>query len=352
MSSSDLAAVINVIVVGSTVLLTLTLTVAQSRRGRGNATVHDLMEAAFLIGGPGRAVDTALTALHADGRLSVGGPGIVVVRSRTARDTVERTVLHEYDSAPHGALHCLRYAAMRNPAVQEVGDGLAARGLLLVPRETRNWRRWGLVQGVGCLIALPPAIALTFVYQATGSRYAFFRETPFVLRVLPALAVGAVVGFLMAAVARRRVTAAGRQALRAYRTDPANLITPAQLVAVGGIRALPDAELRDQLRAALRQRPDPPRPPSSNAPYQPLAALWCAGTVPGGGAGASCGGSSTGGGGSGCSGGSGGTCSSSSCGGSGGGGSSCGGGSGGGGSSCGGGGGGGGCGGGGGGSSS
>lgn len=123
------------------------LTVATQRaRLRGDDTaayVHDLSEAAFLSGGPARVVDTALTRMHADGRLAVGGPGIVAVQRDEARDAVERAVLQELAGAPSGALHTLREAVMRHPAVQEIGDGLAARGLLVAPGESRTRRSWG-----------------------------------------------------------------------------------------------------------------------------------------------------------------------------------------------------------------
>ncbi|MFI5805854.1 TIGR04222 domain-containing membrane protein [Streptomyces sp. NPDC051561] len=328
----------------SSIILLVTLSRSRSRLSGGRpAAVHDVMEAAFLAGGPGRVVDTALTALHTDGRLAVGGPGIVVVRYRTARDPVERAVLQECDAAPNGALHQLRYAVMRHPAVQEVGDGLAARGLLLPPGGARGWRRWGLVQAVVCLTVLPVLVFVTFALQtAAGSPSDFLERIPFALGTIPALLGGAAAGFVVAAQANHRVSVAGRNALLAHRTDPSVAGSPEQQVAVNGIRSLTDPDLRDQLRIALRQRPDLVHTSSSSQAAPVLVpVMWCAGSVPGGGAGTACGASSScgsggcsGGGGGGC--GSGGGCggsSGSSCGGSssgsscgGGGGSSCGGG--------------------------
>ncbi|WP_433545197.1 TIGR04222 domain-containing membrane protein [Streptomyces sp. CA-294286] len=352
MSSGALSFVVNVGVCASAVLLVLTLALARRRR-RGDAALHDVLEAAFLSGGPGRAVDTALVAMHADGRIGIGGPGIVVVRSRRAHDTVERAVLQEYDAAPSGALHSLRHAVMRHPAVQEIGDSLAARGLLVTPRETRVWRRWGLVQGFVCLLGLPLSLIATFFFVFDTAWGVFgtdeypdgvfgtdeypdagSSDSVFVLRVLPVLLMGVVTGFAVAHRARRRVTATGRTALRAYRTDPAHLVTAAQQVAVGGVRVLGDEEMRDRFRAAIRRRPAPvpsargSRTSSSDVPPAFVPVVWCAGTVPGGGR-ASCGS------GSGCGGGSGSTCYSTACGSGGGGcgssgGTSCGGG----GSSC------------------
>ncbi|MFH9617374.1 TIGR04222 domain-containing membrane protein [Streptomyces pratensis] len=287
--------------------------------------VLDLCEVAFLGGGPARVVDTALTRMHTDGRLTIGGPGIVAVRRAEARDAVERAVLQELAAAPSGSLSTLRAAVMRHPAVQEIGDGLAARGLLIAPDESRGRRRWGLVLGNGSLIGLPVSIALTVAQYVLLDEFADV-PVPFLVKMLPAILVGTVVGFSTAG-AKARITRAGRQVADNYRTADAHVADPAHLVAAHGLRALPDPVLQGQLADAARQQPS--QLSSSRSTPSPVAAnafipvLWCAGTSPGSG---SCG-SSTGGGGDS---GPGSTCSSgSSCGSSGG--SSC---SSGGGSSC------------------
>ncbi|GGR84201.1 MULTISPECIES: TIGR04222 domain-containing membrane protein [Streptomyces] len=332
-------------VVVSSVLLVVKAVVERSRRpspGPGVA-LHDLYEVAFLNGGPARVVDTALTALHADGRLAVGGPGIVAVQRAQANDPVERAVLQELAAAPNGALHVLREAVMRHPAVQEVGDGLAARGLLVPPHRLRPLRRWGLTQGIVCLIAVPLSMLLTFVQFATDDSLDF--SVPFIMKMLPAIVIGSFTGLIVANSAAGRLTASGRHAAQSFRAAYAHVVTPAHLVATLGLRALPDPVLQAQLTAAARlsapRRRSSARVGGSTATGVTavgVATVWCAASGPGG---SSCGGSTGGGSGSGCGGGSG--CSSGSgCGG--GGGSSCGSS---GGSSCGGGGGGGGCGGGG-----
>ncbi|MFE6701157.1 TIGR04222 domain-containing membrane protein [Streptomyces sp. NPDC057718] len=332
-------------VVVSSVLLVVKAVVERSRRpspGSG-VTLHDLYEVAFLNGGPARVVDTALTALHADGRLVVGGPGIVAVQRAQANDPVERAVLQELAAAPNGALHSLREAVMRHPAVQEVGDGLAARGLLVPPHRLRPLRRWGLTQGIACMIALPLSLLLTFVQFATDDSLDF--SVPFIMKMLPAIVIGSFTGLIVANSSAGRLTASGRHAAQTFRAAYAHVVTPAHLVATLGLRALPDPVFQAQLMAAARL--SAPRRRSSSyvagstatgVTAVGVATVWCAASGPGG---SSCGGSTGGGSGSSCGGGSG--CSSGSgCGG--GGGSSCGGS---GGSSCGGGGGGGGCGGGG-----
>ncbi len=252
---------------------------------------------------------------------------------------MERAVLQEHAAAPSGALHTLRDAAMRHPAVQEVGDGLAARGLLVPPDATAKWRRWGLFQGLGCLLAVPVSFAVTAA-QVVAESDPFDGSLPFVIKVFPALFVGFPTGMICAGVARTRITKAGRRAAEQYRAGHAGAVGPAGLVAMFGLRALPDPVLRAQLVTAARMRATTGRRPvspshssshsSSHSDGHFVATAWCAGSgrtesgcgsssgTPGhggcgGGSGSGCGGNS----GSGCGGGS-------SCGGSG---SSCGGGS-------------------------
>ncbi|MFC8228640.1 TIGR04222 domain-containing membrane protein [Streptomyces sp. NPDC057287] len=331
------------------VAVSCTLLVVATRRAglRGSGTaayVHDLSEEAFLSGGPARVVDAALARMHADGQLSIGGPGIVVVLRAEPRDAVERVVLQELSAAPNGALHTLRESVMRHPAVQEIGDGLAARGLLVAPGESRARRIWGLVLGIGCIVGFPVGIALTIAQYALQEGYADI-PFPFVLKVLPAIVAGSVVGLGTAAAARARLTKEGRRAADSYRLASAHVTDPGHLVATQGLGALPDPELQGQLAAAARQRPSGRRPSVTASTASPAAAtafvpvVWCAAAGPGGG---SCGGSTGGGGhsgsgstcssgsscgssGSSCGSGGGSSCSSgSSCGGGGGGGSSCG----------------------------
>ncbi|MGW0857901.1 TIGR04222 domain-containing membrane protein [Streptomyces sp. NPDC002690] len=326
--------------------------------GPGAQVQHD-HEAAFLNGGPARVVDTALTALHTDGRIVIGGPGIISVVRAQPRDPVERAVFHELALAPNGALHILRPAVMRHPAVQEIGDGLAARGLLARPEEMRTRRRWAGIQGLACLVLFPVSMVATFVqYGALDGAAAM--PFPFVVKMLPAILFGGVCALVGLVNARARITKAGQAATRAYRTARTGWGgTPAQLVAAFGLRSLVDTALRDQLTAAARYGASPFRGGPSSVRHDRAAdscgagvamvpVVWCAGAGPGGGcgsgSGSSCGagsGSSCGGGGSSSCGGSGSSCgggnsscgsSGSSCGGSsgsscGGSGSSCGGGS-------------------------
>ncbi|WP_405610242.1 TIGR04222 domain-containing membrane protein [Streptomyces sp. NBC_01508] len=306
--------------------VTLLVGVITLRSRGGTGEIRGLMDIAFLGGGPGRVAETAVVAMHADGRLGIGGPGIVALYSDVAHDPVERAVIEEHNRAPHGALHALRLAVMRSRAVQEIGDSLAARGLVIPARKTRLWVFWGLTQAIVCMLTVPLAIV---VFVSTTS--------PSVIATVPLAIIGIISGIACTLRARRRLTAGAVRARLRFRTTYAYVTTPAHLVAVHGPMALDDTLLRDQLVVATRMRPGYDFQP---APH--LAAttvVWCASAGFGDGG---SGGDGSGGGGCGGSGGSGCGSSGGGCGGSGGGG-----GGGGGGSSCGGGGGGGGCGGGG-----
>lgn len=303
----------------SSVMLIVKVSAARPAARSTAAHVHDVYEAAFLAGGPARVVDAALAALHADGRIAVGGPGVLSALRPAAQDPVERAVFAELASAPNGALHTVRLDTMRGAAVQEVGDVLAARGLTAPPGTGTGLRAWGTTQAVLCAIGLPVSFMITIVETLADTSYE--PGVPFVFLVFPVLVAGAVIGGLAATRARRRVTPAGLRALRSYRAGHARPRTPAELVALHGLRGVPDPMLRAQLSAASRSGTARASHggPSSAGVHVVDAPVWCAGSTPGSG------GCGSPGGGSGCGGGSSG--SGSNCGGSSGSGSSCGGGS-------------------------
>ncbi|MGI5358069.1 TIGR04222 domain-containing membrane protein [Streptomyces sp. CA-252508] len=310
----------------------LVIGLVASRRGPGGS-IHYRPEAAFLNGGPARVVDSALAALASDGRVAVGGPGIVHVVRPVAHDAIEHVVLRELAAAPSGALHTVRLAAMRDPAVQEIGDRLAERGLIVPRAAGRFWRRWSVAQAAVCFLLFPASIAAT-VAEYTTTDAVHDIPFPFVVKVLPAVIAGLVIALSCRAAGDRRLTGAGRRALALYRGSHSHLTGPGDLVALHGLRALPDPVLREQLVAAARMYDRRHGGGGTDDLSITTVVVWCASADTGG---SSCGGGCGGGGGGGgsaCSGGS--SCGS---GGGGGGGSSCGGG---GGSSCGGGGGGGG----------
>ncbi|MFE5511393.1 TIGR04222 domain-containing membrane protein [Streptomyces sp. NPDC056529] len=285
--------------------------VVRSRGGSGGP-VHDRYEAAFLDGGPARVADSAFAALQADGRIAVGGPGVVAVVRPTARDLVERAVLQEHAAAPHGALHHLRLAVMRHPAVQEIGDGLAERRLLVDPAARRVTNRWCVVVGVAAFVLFPVSFFLTIADFAVDDGF----SVPFAFKVVPALFAMGAAAVVCGTASAGRVTPAGRRALAAYGRERGHLADAGHLVALHGLRALPDPVLREQLLAAARvngprrpggggrSRPSPHHSSSSSSGADALGvvAVWCADS-------GSCGSGGGGGGGS-CSSGS---CSSGSC---------------------------------------
>ncbi|MER5767246.1 TIGR04222 domain-containing membrane protein [Streptomyces sp. NPDC001985] len=210
--------------------------------------VEDVYEAAFLGGGPGRVVDVALTALHQDGRLLIGGPGIVSERRPVAGDAVERAVLDALAVAPNGSLERLRQTVMRDPVVQAIGDRLAADGLMTAPTPgRRTLSGCGRALGLVTAWSIPAAVALNVV--------AFVREwerpeVPFAVLVLPALVLGQVAGFTVASRARARITPAGKEALAAHGAKHLATEAPPRLVAIKGARGVPDPALRTVLVAA------------------------------------------------------------------------------------------------------
>ncbi|GLV98011.1 TIGR04222 domain-containing membrane protein [Streptomyces lavendulae] len=236
-------------VLGSSALLLRALFRARPRVPGASPTLHDLSEAAFLAGGPGTVVDAALVSLLGDGRLAGGGPGIVQARpGALGTDPAERAVLLALRQAPSGWLYQVRYAAMLDPAVQETGDGLAARGLIAPPGTGRGLRRWGMVQALVCGMLVPVSLPLTFVAWALDPA----PQVPFILKVLPALLAGIAVGVMCAKRAGRRITPAGRAALAGMRAryagDPAEHVQ----TALFGLRGLRDPDLRGQLLPAAR----------------------------------------------------------------------------------------------------
>lgn len=263
-------------------------------RGRGTpGPVHDVLEGAFLAGGPGRVTDTALAAMQADGRLVVADPGIVALRHPLAHNAVEHSLIQAHAAAPSGALRPLRHAVMLGRAVQEVGDGLAARGLLVAPDQARTYTRWGAIQAVAGFVGVPFSFVLAAMWTMGRASAASLVAT---YSLPPVMIVTVIVGLSCAAVARNRVTRAGRDALRDFRARFALSTHPAFLVAAGGLPALPDPVLRQHLLTASRNPAGDDFTRAHQSAGSP--ALWCASSTPGSGGGCGSGGGSSCGGGS------------------------------------------------------
>ncbi|MFH8568120.1 TIGR04222 domain-containing membrane protein [Streptomyces sp. NPDC017993] len=290
-----------------------------------DAPTQDPWEIAFLAGGPARVADAAIATLHEDGRLAIGGPGVVTVRQAVARDPVEQAVLDTLARTPGGALATLRAGLMRSPAVQEIGDRLEVRGLMRNPRRARVWRRLAGAQMTACVAVLFLSVLLTL----SGAIEEAFDEPPTFFTIAPAVFVGVAVGSVCKRTAGRRVTKAGSFTLHTARVAHASgalgaALRPAGLVvALGGTALLTDEILRQQLAEAQRVTASGSATSSGGSSGNDSGwsspgdgtASWCGSSDGGSGCG-----SSSSGGGSSCGGGS------SSCGGSSSGGSSCGGG--------------------------
>lgn len=345
-----MVAVLYGVIGAATVAVVLGTVRSRSRSGTAGGRVHDMLEAAFLAGGPGRVADTVICGMHADGRVAVGAPGVLAVLRPVARDPAEQALLDVHARFPHGALPPLRAALMRSPAVQQIGDRLAARGMLVPPAVARRWNRAGKALLVSVWLCFA-TVFVTDVIRAQDVSPTDGSGLPLFLQLLPALLVSSVAGGRCARVSRRRITRAGRRALAAYtrttsfaepdpgdmpwrrRPEPADPAPAgaAVVVALGGAAALDDLVLRDQLLQAQRTTAtsavpgtspitDPGALPSVDGgfadPEDPSEPAWCGACdsgssdsgSSGSGCGTSCGASSSCGGGSGgssCGGGSG-----------------------------------------------
>ncbi|MFD4372250.1 TIGR04222 domain-containing membrane protein, partial [Streptomyces sp. NPDC058527] len=227
----------------------------------------------------------ALAALHLQVGLLLGVHGVFDFVQGVAHDPVERAVLDTHAAAPSGALHHLRFGVMTHPAVQEIGDGLAARGLVTVPGPRRVLRRWCVGVAVSAFLLMPVSAVLT-AFEFSSSPYDF--GVPFFVKVLPLFLVCFVTALICGTTSTRRVSPAGVEALAAYRR--AYGYGGVNTVALGGIRALSDRELWERLRDAAR--PPQPYAPTGRGRTSPhpsdttaaaAVVLWCAGAATGGG---------------------------------------------------------------------
>ncbi|MDI3406911.1 TIGR04222 domain-containing membrane protein [Streptomyces cavernicola] len=281
------------VVIGGSIIRLLVPVLRAARPSGSSATgrLLDPLEAAFLAGGPGRVADTVLTAMHADGLITVVRPGLVGVGRGVARHPVEQAVLDAHAVAPSSALEWVRVGVMRSPAVQTLGDGLAERGLLMRPavqEARRRWAEWQMLLSFG---AGPLAVVLTFVQFSQADRGGF--GLPFVVLVLPACLAGFFGGRGYLEVFGGRSTGAGRRALRGFRSR-ADWNDPAHLVAYFGPGSAPDPLMREQLEVSGRMRvagagAGAGAVAGSAVLVGDAGLAWC-----GGGDGSSCGGSSCG----------------------------------------------------------
>jgi uncharacterized protein (TIGR04222 family) len=326
----DVIAAIGATAIAGTTLWLLAAGIAgrsSAPRAMPGWTPQSVLEAAFLIGGPRRVVDTVISTMHEDGRVLVMPHGRLRV-VRPAANSVESAVFVACGRELQADLKEIRAAIMRSPEVQEIGDGLAARGLLYRPDSIRHWRLAARVQNSTCYFTCFALIGSIFIMGQVNVPGEGPNVTP-VFAVFFGAMVASLIGGLLAPSGR--LTTAGKSVVaRLRRSNPwvpkrtaaSGPAVPA-LVAIGGAEVLAPGTLRDELMAGVAVAGGGrgffgPGSSSGTSSSDSGGAAWCGSSGGGGGCGASSCGGSGGGGGLSCGGGSGG-----------GGGSSCGGGSGG-----------------------
>jgi hypothetical protein len=105
----------------------------------------DIYDAAYLAGGPDRAVDTAVVALLQTGRIRVQGSGELagelVLVDNTPRHPVEAAVLAVIGSPGWRDIDFIRWRAGRDPRLVALADRLSREGLLAAGARARLWGR-------------------------------------------------------------------------------------------------------------------------------------------------------------------------------------------------------------------
>lgn len=234
---------------------------------------YDLLEAAFIAGGPGRVADTVVCAMQDDGRIEIDAVAQVHIIRPNGNDPVERELLSLCGDEWESPLETLRGELMRSAPVQAIGDTLVNRGLIWRARDQRAWRyasHTRLTVSVLCGLFTLLDWQIGIVSEIHGP-YGF---------LIPMFIIASVVTVFKPN--KSGLTKGGRRALEQLEKDnpwaPKGLTkaAPAALVAVGGVWALSDVKLREQfIAAAVSNR----------------ASTETAFTSSGGGAGVSCGGS-------------------------------------------------------------
>ncbi|MEV7602340.1 TIGR04222 domain-containing membrane protein [Kitasatospora sp. NPDC089797] len=97
-----------------------------------------LLDTAFLAGGPGRVVDTALVRMHLSEQAVVNRAGLLTLTGARPYDTVDQAVHDAVGTGRSRELGPLRRTVMGSAAVREIGDRLADRGLMRRPELLRR----------------------------------------------------------------------------------------------------------------------------------------------------------------------------------------------------------------------
>ncbi|MFJ9950552.1 TIGR04222 domain-containing membrane protein [Kitasatospora sp. NPDC091207] len=214
-----------------------------------------LLDTAFLSGGPGRVFDTALVRMHQAGRVVVNRAGLVTLTTERAYDAVDLAIIEAVGPTGQRDLTSLRRAVMRAPAVQELGDGLANRGLLRNPTLLRRAKVARRLLWLALLLTVVTIAAAYLVDRGEADRPSLWLP--------PVLVLFGLVSLLVTWPFKGRITPAGRRQLALMSvgkpwTPSAGLAPRAAggaligAIALGGLAAsgLDDAELQEALLAA------------------------------------------------------------------------------------------------------
>jgi hypothetical protein len=105
------------------------------------ATELDVYEAAYVAGGPDRVVDAALVALVRSGRVRVHSPGELATAELTRRHPVEAAVLDAVGPSGHRSAETIRWRALKDARLTDLGQKLRADGLVAGSRPIAAIRR-------------------------------------------------------------------------------------------------------------------------------------------------------------------------------------------------------------------
>lgn len=214
-----------------------------------------LLDTAFLAGGPGRVFDTALVRMHQDGRAVVNRAGLVTLTTDQPYDAVDLAIIDAVGPTRQRDLTALRRAVMRAPAVQELGDRLADRGLLRSPVRMRQARTARRLLWLALLLMVATTVVAHLVDNGDGERPSLWLP--------PVALLFGLVSLLVTWPLKGRITPAGRRQLALMTIGkpwkPSAGLAPRAAggaligaIALSGLAAsgLDDAELQEALLAA------------------------------------------------------------------------------------------------------
>lgn len=247
---------------------------------------------AWLAGGGTRAAETVIARLVQSGDLRVNSLGFLTKVAETSGDRLEKSAL----TASHNVHWARAVDTLRGtPATTDMGNGLVLNGLLMPPKATRQRLRVIRLLYVAML-------ALGVIRWINGVSQGYPIGYLTIMLVVCAIALVVMSVQLKRSMARRTVL--GDRALAEQRSavtvgGTAGADDAAALVAVGGLSAYPDPEIR----SALTTKRPPSDPGGGGSPLF-LGGYHHSGSCSSGFAGCSSGGGSgCGGGGGGCGGG-------------------------------------------------